>query len=299
MRTVRPGVDPAAKHHPAPPRGLVRSGGSGYPRPRGDDGELYGHHQPFRDLFLQRLVDPAVDRGFDVVPLGTALAEEDPETLPRTGIADRTSWSCHHGVLRWSAECPCTADGRWKQPLRVALDRLAGAIDAVTEIRARQLAPDLEVWAARDAYVDVVIGLVTPQAFSARLLGDEARVADRREIEALMDAQRWRLAMFASDGWYWEDPSRPETKQALRAAARAARLVDGLAGTRLERRLVEDLALLVSPHVDRRGGDLPGGARRGGPAARDDAGPGNGEPPARPAVRRSARSAGGRRGRGA
>ncbi len=211
------------------------------------DGELYGHHQPFRDLFLQRLVDPAVDRGFDVVPLATALAEENPESLPRTRVADRTSWSCHHGVLRWSAECPCAADGRWKQPLRVALDRLAGAIDALTEVRARELAAELDAWAARDAYVDVVLGLETPQAFSARLLGDAARVAGRRELEALMDAQRWRLAMFASDGWYWEDPSRPETKQALRAAARAARVVDGLAGTRLERRLVEDLALLVSP----------------------------------------------------
>lgn len=62
-----------------------------------------------------------------------------------------------------------------------------------------------------------------------------------------MEAQRWRLAMFASDGWYWEDPTRPETRQVLRCAARAARLVDGLAGTRLERRLLEDLALLVSP----------------------------------------------------
>jgi hypothetical protein len=62
-----------------------------------------------------------------------------------------------------------------------------------------------------------------------------------------MEAQRWRLAMFASDGWYWEEPTRPETKQVLRCAGRAAQLVDGIAGTRLERRLLEDLALFVSP----------------------------------------------------
>lgn len=220
------------------------------------DGELYGHHQPFRDLFLQRLVDPTVDRGFDVVPLGQVLAAEDRETLPRVRIADRTSWSCHHGVLRWSGECPCATDGRWKQPLRAALERLAGGIDTVTESRAaalpgaprvdRRPAP-VDPWAVRDAYVDVVLGLQTPQAFSAHVLGDAAAVPARRELETLLEAQRWRLAMFASDGWYWEEPTRPETKHVLLSAARAARLVDGIAGTRLERRLVEDLALVVAP----------------------------------------------------
>jgi hypothetical protein len=40
---------------------------------------------------------------------------------------------------------------------------------------------------------------------------------------------------------------RPETRQVMRMAARAARLVDGLAGSDLERRLVADLGLLRSP----------------------------------------------------
>jgi hypothetical protein len=62
-----------------------------------------------------------------------------------------------------------------------------------------------------------------------------------------MEAQRWRLAMFASDGWFWEDPGRIETRQVLRAAGRAARLVDGQAGTRLEAALVADLGTLTSP----------------------------------------------------
>ncbi len=55
--------------------------------------------------------------------------------------------------------------------------------------------------------------------------------------------------MFASDGWYWDDPVRPETRQVLRAAARAARIADGVAGpgSHLEDRLVADLAGLSSP----------------------------------------------------
>ena len=40
---------------------------------------------------------------------------------------------------------------------------------------------------------------------------------------------------------------RPETKQVLRAAARAARLVDMELATALEPRLVADLAVLSSP----------------------------------------------------
>jgi hypothetical protein len=81
-------------------------------------------------------------------------------------------------------------------------------------------------------------------------------------LAALMEAQRWRLAMFASCGWFWEDPIRPETLGVLRAATRAARLIDGLAGSGLEARLAADLALVVGP-----GGDTGESIRRAALAA--------------------------------
>jgi Domain of unknown function (DUF3536)/Glycosyl hydrolase family 57 len=210
------------------------------------DGELYGHHQTFRDLFLQRLVSPgpdAPDRGFDVVDLPSALDEPSVRPFPAVRIAERTSWSCHHGVARWAAECPDAPDGRWKAPLRAALERLAAAIDAVTEHEIRPV----ELFAARDAYVDVVAGAMTPAAFGARWVGQNAPPAQLDRFLALLEAQRWRLAMFASDAWFWDDPVRLETRQVLRAAGRAARLVDDTAGTSLERRLLDDLTLLASP----------------------------------------------------
>ena len=210
------------------------------------DGELYGHHQPFRELFLEHLVQPRhdrADRAFDIVPLADVLTEPAGHPFRQIEIMERTSWSCHHGVLRWSGECPDAADGRWKAPLRAALERLAAGIDVVSEVLTARMpgAPDL--WAARDAYVDVVIGAQDEHAFAARWVG----AADWAAFLALMEAQRWRLAMFASDGWYWEDPARPETASVLRAAARAARLVDGLVPSGLERRLLDDLALFSSP----------------------------------------------------
>jgi hypothetical protein len=54
--------------------------------------------------------------------------------------------------------------------------------------------------------------------------------------------------MFASCAWFWESPERIETASSLRAAARAARLLDGLAGTDLEDRLVADLRLIPGPN---------------------------------------------------
>jgi hypothetical protein len=216
------------------------------------DGELYGHHQQFRDLFLQRLVAPAPsqpDRGFDVVQLSTALLARRPRPLPTVRVADRTSWSCHHGVARWSAECPDATDGRWKGPLRGALERLAGAIDAITDRCLADLPGAPDRLAARDAFVDVLFGAQPAAAFSARWLGGAARAADSRRFLELLDAQRWRLAMFTSDGWYWDDPIRPETRQNLRCAARAVRLVDAVAGTHLERSFVADLGLFASPQT--------------------------------------------------
>jgi hypothetical protein len=222
------------------------------------DGELYGHHQPYRELFLARLVGPRADgelRGFDIVSLDEAVSEPPGQAFRSVRLSERTSWSCHHGVLRWSADCPCAADGRWKGPLRAALERLAAGVDVITGQVAAGLAGSPDPWAARDAYVDVVVGVEEGAAFGRRWVGGARRstaAADAATLLALMEAQRWRLAMFASDGWYWDDPARPETAAVLRAAARAARLVDGLADAGLERRLVADLALFTSPghHID-------------------------------------------------
>ena len=216
------------------------------------DGELYGDHQPFGQLFLERLVQPRTDdpaRGFDIVSLDEAIREPTGQPFRIIRIAERTSWSCHHGVLRWSADCACAADGRWKGPLRAALERLAAGIDVLTTQVAAGLAGAPDPWAARDAYVDVVVGTQEGTAFGRHWVAGARASADVDAVTllTLLEAQRWRLAMFASDGWYWDDPARPETAGVLRAAARAARLVDAVAQAGLERRLVDDLALFTSP----------------------------------------------------
>ena len=225
------------------------------------DGELYGHHQEFREYFLRHVTQDGAghsrERGVEVAPLGTLLARPPASAVPIMTIRERTSWSCHHGVARWCAECADAADGRWKQPLRAGLDRLAAQIDAVCAIEAAELGVDL--WAARDAYVEVAGGFVEPGEIVERALAESpagvpraaARLARGADAAArlgrLLAAQSSRLAMFASDAWFWDDPTRPETAQALRFAAHAVRLVDRRPGCPLERDLVADLAALRAP----------------------------------------------------
>jgi hypothetical protein len=214
------------------------------------DGELYGHHQTFREMFLKRLVQPQPDRSdvrVDIATLEAVLREDPDRPFATTRIVERTSWSCHHGVMRWSGECPCTPGATWKAPLRSALERLAAGIDVLTERQAAGLAGRPDPWAARNAFVDVVVGAEEERTFLDRWLGAAAPSDDHATLRAHMDIQRGRRALFARDGWFWEEPVRTETMMVLRAASWAARRMDALAGSGLERRLVADLAVLISP----------------------------------------------------
>ena len=230
------------------------------------DGELYGHHMPFRDLFLEALTTtPAGQLGLELTTVGDLIADPKPPALPLMAIRDQTSWSCHHGILRWSGQCPDAFDGRWKRPLRVALERLAAAVDVIAEREAAALGVDL--WAAREAWADVAAGyleegeavdgiIATAVQARPRPAARTARSAAAKRLAVLLRAEASRLAMFASDARFWDDPSRPETAQAMRLGAHAARLVDELAGTRLEATLVADLTALRSPATRLDGAEL-------------------------------------------
>jgi hypothetical protein len=223
------------------------------------DGELYGHHQPFRELFLQRLLAAgAAARGIETVGPGRWLdGPADPATLPPVTVRERTAWSCHHGIARWGADCPCAAESGWKAPLRAALDRLAAAIDVHTALAAATLG--VRPWPARDRYVDVASDFADPDGWAASELeaaGRPATAEARALLLALMRAQTSRLAMFASCGWFWDDPARPEPAQVLRSAGHAARLIDSTLGAQLEETLEEDLAAVPTPRGTGDGRDL-------------------------------------------
>ncbi|MDI3339959.1 MAG: DUF3536 domain-containing protein [Sphaerobacter sp.] len=206
------------------------------------DGEVYGHHHPFKDLFLRDLLHVrAGEFGIEPVSLEHFLALNPPRG--EVAIRERSSWGCPHELLRWRGDCPCTpGGGAWKAALRAAFDALAERIDALTEERAAPLVPD--VWALRDRYVDVVIGATDLATWLAEQglpsVGPEAET-----IAGLMRAQQSRLAMYASCAFYWEDLTRLEAAYGVRSALHAARLIDALCGTDVTGDLTRDLAGVV------------------------------------------------------
>jgi hypothetical protein len=234
--SVTPAIEAAEEHHDPSPLIVIAT-----------DGELYGHHHPGREHFLARLVGrtaPA-DLPYERPSLEEGLERASAGGLPIGTVLERTSWSCPHGIARWQTDCACVSDGTWKAPLRSALERLAGGVDAATDHLVRGLPGSPDPWLLRDAWVDVVIGVTDVARFATdRLPGSSAE--DRDVLARVMEAQRWRLAMFASCAWFWERATRIETAASLRAAVRAARLIDDLAGTDLERRLYADLMPIES-----------------------------------------------------
>lgn len=238
--SVVPAIQAAQRRDAAPPLIVVAT-----------DGELYGHHQPQREHFLSRLVGRTApgDLPYARPSLEDAIARASAGGLPIADVRERTSWSCPHGIARWRTDCDCVADGAWKGPLRSAFDRLAGGVDAATDHLVRSLPGAPDPWELRNAWVDVVLGV----SDTADVAADRLSRPSPENLDVLgrvMEAQRWRLAMFASCAWFWDRADRVETAGALRAAVRAARLIDAAAGTELERRLVADLALIESDGVD-------------------------------------------------
>jgi hypothetical protein len=165
-------------------------------------------------------------------------------------IRENTSWSCAHGVERWRSECGCRLDPgtrqQWRAPLRESLDWLADEIDAVYEARAAGLLKD--PWAARDAYIDVLVDR-TPESLESFFAAHASAPLDAEtQVEArrLLEMERQRLLMFTSCGWFFDELAGLEPVQNLRYAAMAMQYLRELGGPDLEPAFVYRLRTAVS-----------------------------------------------------
>lgn len=208
------------------------------------DGELYGHHQPFRDLFLQHLLTEDAPRdGFAVVSLAEYLRRYPP--THEVGIREGTSWSCAHGVTRWRESCGCSGwNGDWKWHLRHALNRLAARLDLLYEMRS---ADDLyDPWAALEGYLAVRLGTTDWSDFWSRHARRMPGGAASRRLKAFFEAQYARHLMFTSCAFFFEDFDRIEPRNAVAWARRAVACSADACGVSLETGLLRDLAAVKS-----------------------------------------------------
>ena len=186
------------------------------------DGETFGHHHRWGERAVAyALAVEAPRRNVPVTGAGDAIRRHPPTHQVRVR---ESSWSCAHGVGRWERDCGCSTGGQpgwdqaWREPLRVALNRLRDAAAEVFERRGREVLAD--PWAARDAYVDVLIGARDKRDFVAQHV-----TGDRVVALTLLESQRSAMAMYTSCAWFFHDLAGLETVQVLRYAARVIDLL--------------------------------------------------------------------------
>ncbi len=216
------------------------------------DGESYGHHHRFGEMALAwalHVIEIGGRPGARLTNYGEFRARF-PATWDVEIVQD-TSWSCAHGVERWRADCGCNGGGHpgwnqaWRKPLRDALDWLR---DRAAEAFERLGEPLLvDPWAARDAYVEVMLDPAALPVFLAHHLRPGVDPsAHRTKVLELLELQRHAMLMYTSCGWFFDELSGIETVQVLQYAARACELLAALSGEPVEDAFVELLAAAPS-----------------------------------------------------
>lgn len=73
------------------------------------DAELYGHHKPFRDKFLRRALEVQGQYGFKPLDMKEVMEQFRTGVRGKTyvDVWDNSSWSCPHGLGRWTGSCGC------------------------------------------------------------------------------------------------------------------------------------------------------------------------------------------------
>ena len=215
------------------------------------DGETYGHHHSHGDMALayalQYIEENKLAR---VTNYGEYFATHPP--TQEIWIKEKTSWSCAHGVARWENNCGCNAGGgagwnqEWRRPLREAFNWLRDDLLADYELDAKKLLKD--PWSARDHYIAAVLDR-SPSSVE-RFLAQHSthHLSHREEVRALrlLEMQRHLMLMYTSCGWFFDEPTGPETVQVLQYAARAVQLGQQLFARDCEEQFLKRLELVRS-----------------------------------------------------
>lgn len=197
------------------------------------DGESYGHHHRKGEMALAFCLNH-IDQNaeFELTNYGEFLEMYPP--VWETRIHDNSSWSCVHGVERWRSNCGCHTGGEagwdqtWRQPLRASLDEVRERLITVFEREANKLFKD--PWAARDAYIELVLERSAADQFVARHAKSKVTPKNKVRMLRLLEMQRHCMLMYTSCAWFFNEVTGIETLQVLQYANRALHLCDVISG---------------------------------------------------------------------
>ena len=211
------------------------------------DGESYGHHTKFGDMALSYAVKLKVkDSGFVITNYAEYLEKYRSDW--EVDIKLVSSWSCFHGVGRWSDDCGCSTGGhpgwnqKWRKPLRQALDYLRDEMASVFQKQGKKFFKKPED--ARNNYINVILDRSDSSVksfqdeFFLEDLSDEQRV----HAMELLEIQRQAMLMYTSCGWFFSEISGIETVQIMKYAARVIQLSKSFIKKDLEPKFLEILS---------------------------------------------------------
>jgi alpha-amylase/alpha-mannosidase (GH57 family) len=209
------------------------------------DGETFGHHRAFGDMVLAAAIQRIEgERAARLTNYSQFLELRPPEHLVE--IVSPSSWSCAHGVSRWSDDCGCSTSAqpgwnqRWRRPLRNALDDLRDRLAGIFERRGERLFRD--PWAARDGYIEVLLDRERADTFLDAQAARPLSTVERQHALRLLEMQRHAMLMYTSCGWFFGELSGPEGVQVLKYAARAMQLAREVDGASLEEAFAAQMA---------------------------------------------------------
>jgi alpha-amylase/alpha-mannosidase (GH57 family) len=210
------------------------------------DGETYGHHHRYGEMALAYAMQYIESNNLARLTNYGEYLEKHPATH-EVEIINNTSWSCAHGVERWRSDCGCNSGMRagwsqnWRAPLRASLDSLRDDLAMPYETEAAKLLKN--PWAARDAYIDVILDRSTPSLssfFEQHATHHLDREEETRALQ-LLEMQRHALLMYTSCGWFFDELSGLETVQVIMYAGRALQLAQEVFRDGFEQRFLEQL----------------------------------------------------------
>jgi hypothetical protein len=101
------------------------------------DGETFGHHAMFADLFLDYLVTESLPTaGVSMLGINQLDQVWTKSDYIQGRIKQRSAWSCPHGdLIRWHGACPCDGGfhGAWKQIFSQALSRANTEVTSIVD----------------------------------------------------------------------------------------------------------------------------------------------------------------------
>ncbi|MCX7641846.1 MAG: DUF3536 domain-containing protein [Elusimicrobiales bacterium] len=215
------------------------------------DGETFGHHYKFADLTLAHALKYELHKK-GIFPISAYNFIKNTEVyagctinLGPDGIG--TSWSCEHGIKRWTGGCLCGDEGKysteWRKGLRSAINWLSEVVNEILLEEGKNIF--IDYLSAIKEYIDVINSKISISNFLYKHLKNNNKENYFKAIK-ILEMFRYKSLSRTSCGWFFNDISRIETQIIMRYAMKSIELAEELGYKGIEKGFISLLELAPS-----------------------------------------------------